>query len=84
MMIIGAGMGTANASVSGLVPKYVPDAVGGASGWIGGGGGAGTLIIIPLLSISTVKLDILGIHCFCNPRCPLCMYFSPKSTLQET
>ena len=49
MMIIGTGMGTANAAVFGLVPKYVPDAVGGASGWIGGVGGAGTLVIIPLL-----------------------------------
>lgn len=49
MLIIGTGMGIANAAVFGLVPKYVPDAVGGASGWIGGIGGAGTLIIIPLL-----------------------------------
>lgn len=49
MLIIGTGMGIANAAVFGLVPKYVPDAVGGASGWIGGVGGAGTLIIIPLL-----------------------------------
>src|SRR5690606_17393388 len=51
MMVIGPGMGVANAAVFGLVPKYVPDAVGGASGWIGGVGGAGTLIIIPLLGI---------------------------------
>lgn len=49
MIITGTGMGVANAAVFGLVPKYVPDAVGGASGWIGGVGGAGTLIIIPLL-----------------------------------
>jgi NNP family nitrate/nitrite transporter-like MFS transporter len=49
MMIIGTGMGIANAAVFGLVPKYVPEAVGGASGWIGGVGGTGTLIIIPLL-----------------------------------
>lgn len=49
MMVIGTGMGVANAAVFGLVPKYVPDAVGGTSGWIGGVGGAGTLIIIPLL-----------------------------------
>lgn len=49
MMILGTGMGVANAAVFELVPKYIPDAVGGASGWIGGIGGAGTLIIIPLL-----------------------------------
>src|SRR5699024_2049798 len=47
MMILGTGMGVANAAVFELVPKYIPDAVGGASGWIGGIGGAGTLIIIP-------------------------------------
>lgn len=40
MMIIGTGMGIANAAVFELVPKYVPDAV-----------GAGTLIIIPVLGV---------------------------------
>jgi NNP family nitrate/nitrite transporter-like MFS transporter len=49
MMILGTGMGVANAAVFELVPKYIPDAVGGASGWIGGIGGAGTLIILPVL-----------------------------------
>jgi NNP family nitrate/nitrite transporter-like MFS transporter len=49
MIILGTGMGVANAAIFELVPKYVPDAVGGASGWIGGIGGAGTLVIIPLL-----------------------------------
>lgn len=49
MMILGTGMGLANAAIFELVPKYVPDAVGGASGWIGGVGGAGTLIILPVL-----------------------------------
>lgn len=51
MIIIGTGMGIANAAIFELVPKYVPDAVGGASGWIGGVGGAGTLIIIPVLGV---------------------------------
>lgn len=49
MMVLGSGMGIANAAIFELVPKYVPDAVGGASGWIGGVGGAGTLFILPLL-----------------------------------
>ncbi len=49
MMLLGTGMGVANAAVFQLAPTYVPDAVGGASGWIGGIGGAGTLIIIPVL-----------------------------------
>lgn len=60
MMIIGTGMGVANAAVFGLVPKYVPDAVGGASGWIGGVGGAGTLIIIPLLGLFVDSFGQIG------------------------
>lgn len=57
MMILGTGMGIANAAVFELVPKYVPDAVGGASGWIGGIGGAGTLIVLPILG---VFVDLYG------------------------
>ena len=49
MMILATGMGVANAAVFELVPVYVPGAVGGASGWIGGIGGAGTLVVIPAL-----------------------------------
>jgi NNP family nitrate/nitrite transporter-like MFS transporter len=57
MMVLGTGMGVANAAVFELVPKYVPDAVGGASGWIGGIGGAGTLVVLPLLG---AIVDIYG------------------------
>lgn len=60
MMIIGTGMGIANAAVFELVPKYVPDAVGGASGWIGGVGGAGTLIIIPVLGLFVDSYGQIG------------------------
>lgn len=56
-MILGTGMGVANAAIFELVPKYVPDAVGGASGWIGGIGGAGTLIVLPFLGIF---VDVFG------------------------
>lgn len=56
-MVLGTGMGIANAAIFELVPKYVPDAVGGASGWIGGIGGAGTLIVLPLLG---VFVDVYG------------------------
>jgi len=51
MMILGTGMGVANAAVFELVPVYIPDAVGGASGWIGGLGGAGTLVMLPALGL---------------------------------
>lgn len=57
MMILGTGMGVANAAVFELVPLYVPEAVGGASGWIGGIGGAGTLLIIPALG---TFVDVYG------------------------
>lgn len=35
-IFIGAGMGIANAAVFKLVPQEVPQAVGGAAGWVGG------------------------------------------------
>ena len=49
MMVLGTGMGIANAAIFELVPKFVPEAVGGASGWISGIGGGGTLVILPVL-----------------------------------
>jgi NNP family nitrate/nitrite transporter-like MFS transporter len=48
-ILLGAGMGVANAAVFKLVPKYVPEAVGGASGWIGGLGAFGGFVVPPLL-----------------------------------
>ncbi len=57
MMVLATGMGIANAAVFELVPKFVPEAVGGASGWISGIGGGGTLVILPALGYYT---DILG------------------------
>jgi len=43
-------MGIANAAVFKLVPKYVPEAVGGATGWVGGLGSAGGLLIPPAMA----------------------------------
>ncbi len=48
-ILIGAGMGVANAAVFKLVAKYVPEAVGGASGWVGGLGAFGGFAVPPLL-----------------------------------
>ncbi len=56
-ILIGTGMGIANAAVFKLVPKYVPEAIGGASGWIGGLGAFGGFIVPPILG---VFLDIYG------------------------
>lgn len=48
-VFIGAGMGIANAAVFKLVAKYVPEAVGGASGWVGGLGAFGGFVVPPIL-----------------------------------
>lgn len=50
-ILIGAGMGVANAAVFKLVARYVPEAVGGASGWVGGLGAFGGFVVPPLLGI---------------------------------
>lgn len=43
------GMGFANAATFKIVPQAIPDAVGGAAGWIGGLGTLGGFFIPPLL-----------------------------------
>ncbi len=56
-LAIAAGMGIANAAVFKMVPKYVPEAVGGASGWVGGLGALGGFVIPPILG---AFVDVLG------------------------
>ncbi len=56
-VVIALGMGVANAAVFKMVPKYVPQAVGGASGWVGGLGALGGFLIPPLLG---AFVDVLG------------------------
>jgi NNP family nitrate/nitrite transporter-like MFS transporter len=46
-------MGLQNAIVFKLLPHYVPDAVGGASGWIGGLGALGGFVIPPVMGVVT-------------------------------
>ena len=48
-LLVGAGMGVNNAAVFRMVPQYVPDAVGGAAGWVGGLGALGGFAVPPLL-----------------------------------
>ena len=47
--LIAAGMGVTNAAVFRMVPLYVPNAVGGASGWVGGLGALGGFAVPPIL-----------------------------------
>ena len=46
-------MGLQNAIVFKLLPRYIPDAVGGASGWIGGLGALGGFVIPPVIGVVT-------------------------------
>ncbi|HZP46184.1 MAG TPA: MFS transporter [Candidatus Binataceae bacterium] len=48
-LLMALGMGVNNAAVFKMVPKYVPEAVGGASGWVGGLGAAGGFVLPPLM-----------------------------------
>jgi NNP family nitrate/nitrite transporter-like MFS transporter len=43
------GMGVTNAAVFKLVPQEVPEAVGGAAGWVGGLGAFGGFAIPPVM-----------------------------------
>lgn len=47
--VMAVGMGVVNAAVFKLVPLYVKEAVGGASGWIGGLGAFGGFSLPPIL-----------------------------------
>ncbi|HML08628.1 MAG TPA: MFS transporter [Xanthobacteraceae bacterium] len=58
-LLIALGMGVANAAVFKMVPKYVPDAVGGAAGIVGGLGALGGFIIPPFLG---AVVDALGVQ----------------------
>lgn len=50
-VLMATGIGINNAAVFKLVPQYIPEAIGGASGWIGGLGAFGGFIIPPLLGL---------------------------------
>lgn len=56
-ILIALGMGVGNAAVFKMVPKYVPEAVGGAAGLVGGLGAVGGFIL-PVFLGATV--DALG------------------------
>ncbi|MDK2972788.1 MAG: transporter, family, nitrate/nitrite transporter [Candidatus Sumerlaeota bacterium] len=49
VVLMGGGMGIANAAVFKLVPQEVPQAVGGAAGWVGGLGAFGGFAIPPVM-----------------------------------
>ncbi|MEE8449435.1 MAG: MFS transporter [Thermodesulfobacteriota bacterium] len=48
-ILMAIGMGLSNAAVFKLVPQEVPEAVGGAAGWVGGLGAFGGFVIPPIM-----------------------------------
>jgi len=59
-LVMAVGMGITNAAVFKLVPKVVPNAVGGASGWVGGLGAFGGFAIPPVLSLFVSAEKVRG------------------------
>lgn len=60
MMLMALGMGISNAAVFKLMPLFVPQAVGGAAGWIGGLGAFGGFAIPPLMGLMVSNLGAAG------------------------
>lgn len=59
-VILAAGMGIANAAVFKLVPTYVSEAPGGASGWVGGLGAFGGFVIPPIMGMFVDAYGLTG------------------------
>lgn len=59
-LLVGIGMGVNNAAVFRLVPDYIPHAVGGASGLVGGLGALGGFAVPPLLGYFIVSMGTIG------------------------
>ncbi len=59
-IVMAVGMGIANAAVFKLVPTYVPEAVGGAAGWVGGLGAFGGFVIPPIMGFTVAQMGEIG------------------------
>jgi NNP family nitrate/nitrite transporter-like MFS transporter len=60
VILLACGMGLNNAAVFKLVPHYVPEAIGGAAGWVGGIGAFGGFVIPPLMGGIVNIYDKIG------------------------
>lgn len=60
ILLLALGMGLTNAAVFKLVAKEVPEAVGGAAGWVGGLGAFGGFAIPPMLAFAVKDLGTRG------------------------
>lgn len=59
-ILMALGMGLCNAAVFKLVPQMVPNAVGGAAGWVGGLGALGGFVIPPMMAFAVNDLGKRG------------------------
>lgn len=60
MVLLATGVGVANAAVTQLVPLYVSEAVGGASGIVGGVGAFGGFVLPPVLGLFVDSFGVSG------------------------
>ena len=60
VLLLAVGMGICNAAVFKIVPQVVPQAVGGAAGWIGGLGAFGGFVIPPMMAFAVRDLGQPG------------------------
>jgi NNP family nitrate/nitrite transporter-like MFS transporter len=60
VVLLAAGMGIANAAVFKLVPVFVPKAVGGAAGWVGGLGAFGGFALPPVMGAIAGRYGEIG------------------------
>jgi NNP family nitrate/nitrite transporter-like MFS transporter len=60
IVLLAFGMGVSNAGVFKIVPQAVPQAVGGAAGWVGGLGAFGGFVIPPVLAFAVGDLGKRG------------------------
>jgi NNP family nitrate/nitrite transporter-like MFS transporter len=60
VLLLAIGMGICNAAVFKIVPQVVPQAVGGAAGWVGGIGAFGGFVIPPAMAFGVRDLGDRG------------------------
>ena len=60
VLLLAIGMGICNAAVFKMVPQEVPQAVGGAAGWVGGLGAFGGFVIPPVMAFAVRDLGRPG------------------------
>jgi NNP family nitrate/nitrite transporter-like MFS transporter len=60
VILLAFGMGICNAAVFKIVPQAVPQAVGGAVGWVGGLGAFGGFAIPPMMAFAVADLGRAG------------------------